>query len=132
MDSTHLPNEEFLTRLGELFSGRQGKTGGSIFLVQKRLTYNQNVPKPTEKNPLPDLNLEKPLPILIRATNGKSSAKRADKIKLATLVAPDDLEAFYSRYADVCKAGMVALKPRDRSKKKAKAKKKKSAATGTS
>jgi len=55
---------------------------------------------------------------------------RAKKIKLSTVVAPEDLEAFYTRYADLCKAGMVALKPRDRSKKKAKAKKKKSAATG--
>ena len=39
---------------------------------------------------------------------------------------PDDLDSFYARYADVCKAGMQALKKRDRSKrKKAKAGKKK-------
>lgn len=36
------------------------------------------------------------------------------------------MDAFYTRYADVCKAGMQALKKRDRSKrKKAKAGKKK-------
>jgi signal recognition particle subunit SRP14 len=34
----------------------------------------------------------------------------------------DDLEAFYTRYADVCKAGMTGLKKRDRSKRKAKGK----------
>jgi signal recognition particle subunit SRP14 len=41
------------------------------------------------------------------------------------VVQPHELEAFYVRYADVCKAGMTLLKPRDKSKKKAKAKKKK-------
>jgi len=35
------------------------------------------------------------------------------------------LEAFYGRYAEVCKTGMGLLKPRDRTKRKAKAKKKK-------
>lgn len=74
---------------------------------------------------MPDLEPPHPLPILIRATNGKSKEKRAKKIKLSTVVTPADLDAFYARYADVCKAGMTALKPRDRSKKKAKAKKKK-------
>lgn len=42
------------------------------------------------------------------------------------MVQPEEIEAFYTRYADVCKAGMVALKKRDRSKrKKAKGGKKK-------
>jgi signal recognition particle subunit SRP14 len=48
-------------------------------------------------------------------------------VKFSTVVQPHDLESFYVRYADICKAGMAALKPRDRSKKKAKAKKKKAA-----
>ena len=39
---------------------------------------------------------------------------------------PDALDGFFARYADVCKAGMQALKKRDRSgRKKAKAKKQK-------
>lgn len=38
------------------------------------------------------------------------------------------LDGFYARYADLCKAGMVALKPRDRSKRKTKGKKKKTTA----
>jgi signal recognition particle subunit SRP14 len=69
-----------------------------------------------------------PMPVLIRATNAKSKAQRADKVKLSTVVAPDNLALFYSRYAEVCKLGMAALKPRDRTKRKSKAKKKKSAA----
>jgi signal recognition particle subunit SRP14 len=73
-----------------------------------------------------DLHPASPLPILMRATNGKSKEKKADKIKLSTVVQPDALEAFYVRYAEVCKHGMTGLKKRDRSgKKKAKAKKKK-------
>lgn len=78
-----------------------------------------------EENPLADLHPVQPLPILIRATNGKGKGDRAAKVKLSTVVQPDELEGFYSRYAEVCKAGMAALKPRDRTKRKAKAKKRK-------
>ena len=90
------------------------------------VTYNQDIPQPTPENPMPDLNPPSALPVLIRATNCKSKKNRAKKVKLSTVVNPGDLDAFYARYADTCKAGMTALKPRDRSKKKAKAKKKKS------
>ncbi|TQV98306.1 signal recognition particle 14kD protein domain-containing protein [Cordyceps javanica] len=65
------------------------------------------------------------MPVIVRATNGKSKRAKTSKVKLSTVVQPYDLEAFYVRYAEVCKAGMVALKPRDRSKNKAKAKAKK-------
>lgn len=67
------------------------------------------------------------MPIIVRASDGQAKKDRARKVKLVTVVQPDQLEGFYTRYADVCKAGMTALKPRDRSKKKAKAKKKKAA-----
>lgn len=46
-------------------------------------------------------------------------------MKLSTVVQPDDLEQFFTRYADVCKAGMAGLKKRDRKKAKAKKTKKK-------
>lgn len=54
------------------------------------------------------------------------------KIKLSTVVEVDALEAFYAKYAEVCKAGMSGLKKRDRSKakEKLKAKKKKQGAGG--
>ena len=77
-------------------------------------------------DPFADLHPASPLPVIMRATNGKSKDKLKDKIKLATIVQPDSLEAFYTRYADVCKSGMQGLRKRDRSgRKKAKAKKRK-------
>lgn len=70
------------------------------------------------------------MPVLVRATNGKSKDRRKEKVKLSTVVDADALPAFFERYADVCKAGMTTLKPRDRSKRKGKAKKKKAAGGG--
>lgn len=69
-------------------------------------------------------------PIIVRATNGKSGddRKAGKKVKLSTVVPSDALDAFYLRYAEICKAGMLALKPRDRSKRKTKGKKKKTTA----
>lgn len=46
-------------------------------------------------------------------------------MKLSTIVQPDDLEGFFTRYAEVWKAGMGGLKKRDRKKAKAKKTKKK-------
>lgn len=86
---------------------------------------------PTSEDPFPDLNPPKPLPILIRATNGKSKEKRKEKLKLSTVVEADALLVFFDKYAEICKAGMTTLKPRDRSKRKGKARKKKGGATAT-
>jgi signal recognition particle subunit SRP14 len=86
----------------------------------------------TASEPFPDLHPSKPLPVIIRATNGKSKEKKDNKVKLSTIVESDALEGFFARYAEVCKAGMSGLKKRDRSKakEKLKAKKKKQAAGG--
>lgn len=75
-----------------------------------------------------------PIPIIVRATNGKSKDKKSGKVKLSTIILPDGLESFYIKYAEVCKTGMSTLKKRDRSKvkKKLKARKKKVVATGGS
>lgn len=103
------------------------------------VTYDQEAgqnpasPSPSSSTPsfnFPDLSPPHPLPVLIRATNGKSKARRAAKVKLSTVVQPDELEGFYARYAEVCKAGMAALKPRDRTKRKAKARRKKGGQAG--
>lgn len=69
-------------------------------------------------------------PIIVRATNGKSGddRKAGKKVKLSTVVQSGALDAFYVRYAEICKAGMLALKPRVRTKRKAKGKKRKTAA----
>ncbi|KAJ9649013.1 hypothetical protein H2201_002095 [Coniosporium apollinis] len=95
-------------------------------ILYKTLQLTSHHPVKVADDPLWDLHPENPLPVIVRATNGKSKEKRADKIKLSTVVQPDALETFYARYAEVCKAGMQALKKRDRSKrKKDKAKKRK-------
>lgn len=64
--------------------------------------------------------LEKPGPLLIRATNGARGPYIDKKIKFSTVVEPDAIDAFYIRYAEVCKTGMTALKRRDRKKNKKK------------
>lgn len=43
-------------------------------------------------------------------------------MKISTVVAVEDLEGFYGRYAEVCKAGMTGLKKRDRKRGKGKGK----------
>lgn len=50
-------------------------------------------------------------------------------MKLSTVVEPEGIEAFFTKYAELCKSGMGALKKRD--KKKSKKKKTKKAAEGT-
>lgn len=78
-----------------------------------------------------DLHPSSPLPVLIRATDGKSGENRKKRIKISTIVEPENLERFYARYAEVCKSGMQGLKKRDKSKrKKAKVKKRKAGGDG--
>lgn len=88
-------------------------------------------PHTTDTDLFQDIHTSKPLPLIIRATDGKSKDKRADRVKLSTIVEADSLEAFFVRYADVSKFGMSGLKKRDRSKRreKLKAKKKKGGPT---
>ncbi|KAL8804719.1 MAG: hypothetical protein Q9182_002411 [Xanthomendoza sp. 2 TL-2023] len=82
--------------------------------------------KTATASPFPDLAPPSPLPILIRATDGKSKEHRKDKIKISTIVQPDELEGFFTKYTEVMKGGTTGLKKRDRSgrKKATKAKKK--------
>ena len=98
-----------------------------------------SAPKPPTKvadDPLWDLNPPNPLPLLVRATDGKSTlddkeTKNPDKAKLSTIVQPDDIDAFFARYAEICKSGMQSLRKRDRSKRrKDKGKKKKGGSAG--
>ncbi len=114
-------------------------------LIPETVSYGQdNEAKPsTPSSPesafFPDQSLTSPLPVIIHATNGNHKVQRnnrwvaaetTQRTKLSTVVQPNDLDAFFVRYAEVCKAGMGALKKRDRSKKKRKEKKKKAAEGG--
>jgi signal recognition particle subunit SRP14 len=101
------------------------------------VTYGREdikIESPESPTQFPDQNPTKPLPIIIRATNGKGKKdrKEGNKIKLSTIVEPESLEGFFSRYADLCKQRMSGLKKRDRSKakEKLKAKKKKQGGAG--
>ncbi|KAL1962312.1 hypothetical protein VTN77DRAFT_9803 [Rasamsonia byssochlamydoides] len=124
----HLSNDEFFSSLSTLLSTVSQKSRGSVYLSQKRLSSSPSNSSSTEEG-----SSFVPGSILIRATDGKtsnpnpksggdSSKAKAAKVKISTIVAPNDLEAFYARYAEVCKAGMVGLKKRDRKKGKAKGK----------
>lgn len=146
---------QFFTRLSSLFQARRNSTHGSIYLTQKRCgtplsPQKSNSHSPltgypvffqspstasptTASSPSPDsAPASSPVPILIRASNGKSKERRSDKIKLSTIVQPDQLEGFFTKYAEVVKGGATALKKRDRSgrKKATKAKKKGKAGGG--
>ncbi|EJP61026.1 hypothetical protein BB8028_0002g10100 [Beauveria bassiana] len=125
MDDQHLSHDQFFEKLNELFGARKGSDHGAIYLTQKRLTHNSDSEHLTADGDFEDRHPSKPIPVIVRATNGKSKRAKTSKIKLSTVIQPHDLASFYVRYAEVCKAGMAALKPRDRSKNKAKAKAKK-------
>ncbi|KAK2759871.1 hypothetical protein FQN54_002605 [Arachnomyces sp. PD_36] len=107
MSKPHASNSEFFTSLTKLLSTQSEKSQGSIFLTQKRF------PSSTEQKP--DNETQSEPSILVRATDGKDKEHR---VKISTVVAPDELEAFYTKYAEVCKAGMVGMKKRDRSGRK--------------
>ncbi|OQE29967.1 hypothetical protein PENSTE_c002G09793 [Penicillium steckii] len=116
----HLGNEEFFSSLTDLLAKTTEKARGSVTLSQKPLIENVTNSQPS---------------ILIRATDGNTSAPRvkkdgkvvkgkaskATRVKFSTVVTADELEAFYTRYAEICKTGMTGLKKRDR-KRKAKGK----------
>lgn len=97
------------------------------------MSYGVDAATPTKEDPLADVTADDSsasYPVIVRATNGKSGddRKAGKKVKLSTVVASGALDGFYARYAEICKAGMLALKPRDRSKRKTKGKKKKGGA----
>ncbi|EEH41067.2 hypothetical protein PAAG_03353 [Paracoccidioides lutzii Pb01] len=115
------PPFQFFATLKSLLSKQSTQARGSIFLTQKRMpsastntSTNTTSPSPSAVDPSAPATL--PLsPILIRATNGKHKSSKA---KVSTVVQPGDIEGFFGRYAEVCRAGMVGMKKRDRSARK--------------
>lgn len=57
-------------------------------------------------------------PILIRITDGNSD--KSKKLKLSTVVKPEELGKFWFKYANVVKSGVSGLKKKDKRKKKKK------------
>ncbi|KAJ5885188.1 hypothetical protein N7495_009698 [Penicillium taxi] len=111
-------HDEFFSSLTGLLTQASKKSRGSVYLSQK---------------PIIDPESTTPL-VLIRATDGNTNApnpkstskddkivkNKSTKVKFSTVVKTDELDAFYTRYAEVCKAGMTGLKKRDRKKAKGK------------
>jgi signal recognition particle subunit SRP14 len=110
----------------------RGRPSGAMAVTNTfAVAVNDNVAGSTSPSSetFADLHLENPVPVLVRATDGESGDKRKSRVKLSTVVQPEEMDSFFTRYAEVCKAGMTGLKKRDRSKrKKDKAKKKKAGA----
>ncbi|EEH16958.2 hypothetical protein PABG_07045 [Paracoccidioides brasiliensis Pb03] len=119
-NSPHVSNDEFFETLQSLLSKQSAQARGSIFLTQKRMpsastnSTNSTSPSPSAADPSAPATLSLS-PILIRATNGKHKSSKA---KVSTVVQPGDIEGFFGRYAEVCRAGMVGMKKRDRSARK--------------
>ncbi|GAA5892925.1 hypothetical protein JCM8208_004126 [Rhodotorula glutinis] len=100
----HLSNDEFLTRLEHLFAARKDK--GSVFLVQKRMTYEPEA-STSAAAAGDDVDMGEPRrdaddddrewPLLLRATDGKSN--KDSKVKLSTVVQPAAVSAFLDRYS---------------------------------
>ncbi|KAL3442548.1 signal recognition particle 14kD protein-domain-containing protein [Aspergillus insuetus] len=125
MMSKPVGHEEFFTSLANLLTSTSQKNRGSVYLTQKPL-----LPTSADQISTP----AGPPSILVRATDGNTNASnpktstdkkkksKESKVKLSTVVQSEELETFYARYAEVCKAGMTGLKKRDRKQKKAKGK----------
>ena len=106
-----------------------------MYLTQKRNIFDTDLASSSADkvadDPEWDTHPPNPLPIIVRASNNKSTKRPGTdreniaKTKLSTIVQPDQLESFYGRYADVCKAGMSNLRKRDKKKGKKDKKKKK-------
>ncbi|GAA5921590.1 hypothetical protein JCM3775_003120 [Rhodotorula graminis] len=114
----HLSNDEFLTRLEQLFASRKDK--GSVFLVQKRMTYEPEASTSTAAAPAagddvdmdarPD-DADREYPLLLRATDGKSN--KDAKTKLSTVVLPANLDTFLERYSSLLRTEFAsALRPK--------------------
>ena len=124
---------QFFNSLTTLLTNTSQKTRGSVYLTQTPVLNNNNNNSSSETQ-----TATQTPSILIRASDGNTNApnpktqgdlkkqdkkkQKESKVKISTVVQPADLEAFYARYAEVCKAGMTGLKKRDRKLKKAKAK----------
>ncbi|GAA5951468.1 hypothetical protein JCM8115_005160 [Rhodotorula mucilaginosa] len=124
----HLSNAEFLERLAALFAQR--KDAGTVFLTQKRLTYETDAstssPEDVQmtdaaaaaassssraRDSTPHDEQDREWPLLLRATDGRG--KKDTKIKLSTTVQPADIESFLSSYSTLLRSSFSGgLRPK--------------------
>lgn len=121
------PILQFFKEVTNLLAKNGSKS--SIYLTQKRLSYTVDA-EIEGVAPFSDLSKEvkpvlheynpdsKQYPILIRVTDGNKD--KSARIKLSTVVEPENLDTFWNEYTNVMKAGFVGLKKKSKSKKKTK------------
>ncbi|KAH3901186.1 RNA-binding signal recognition particle subunit SRP14 SCDLUD_002672 [Saccharomycodes ludwigii] len=137
--SEHLNIDEFLSEVSKLFK-TANTLKRNVRLTMKRLVVKDEVTKPLEfdstRNSKYDVSKmsntiktvksgtvsKSTYKILIRATMGagKTSDSYGDnkKIKVSTIVDPNDLDLFWRRYSSCIKSGMVGLSKRKKKKSK--------------
>ncbi|KAJ5614491.1 hypothetical protein N7528_008145 [Penicillium herquei] len=115
-----LSHDEFFSSLTTLLSKTTEQAHGSVYLTQKPMPSAESTSSPSILIRASDGNTNAPNPKSANQT-GKIAKNRSSKVKFSTVVKFEDLDAFYTRYAEICKTGMSGLKKRDR-KRKTKAK----------
>ncbi|KAJ5115795.1 hypothetical protein N7456_000143 [Penicillium angulare] len=115
----HLSHEDFFSALTTLLEKTTGKAQGTVLLTQKPLPASEANASPSVLIRATDANSNAPNPK--SADKGKITKDKSTKVKIGTVVKSEELEEFYTRYAEICKTRMTGLKKRDR-KRKAKAK----------
>ncbi|KAJ5549054.1 hypothetical protein N7513_006288 [Penicillium frequentans] len=115
-----LSHDEFFSSLTNLLSKTSEKARGSVSLTQKPIVDSASDSPPSTLIRITDGNTSAPNPKSADKA-GKITKNTSSKVKFSTVVKPEELEAFYTRYAELCKSGMTGMKKRDR-KRKTKAK----------
>lgn len=114
-----LNNKEFLARITNELTSNEGKS--SVYFTQKRLSLTLEPATPNNINDLSSNVVEHPkefpsnsetYPVLIRFTLGEK------KLKISTVIEPENLDRFWSEYAQILKTGFVGLKKKEKKKAK--------------
>ncbi|KAG5421350.1 hypothetical protein I9W82_000440 [Candida metapsilosis] len=122
---TRLENSQFIKQLNESVTNNNGKS--SIYLTQKRLTSSDESSNssniddlPTKVIPNQQIQNNSSYPVLVRVSmNSKNNKdKKQTKLKLSTVVEPDQLNQFWQQYIRVLKNGFVGLKKKEKKKSK--------------
>ncbi|KAG7877634.1 hypothetical protein KL935_004669 [Ogataea polymorpha] len=94
----------------------QENSGKSVYITQKRLSYDitKDIEGATGSG-------KESYSVLVRVTDGNKD--KTKRVKLSTEIAPNQLETFWNKYANILKSGLKGLKKKDKKKAKKRAKK---------